>query len=204
MKWITYAILALLMVSLCLAANELSYSLVIKYENGVLSKESLSLIEGKAADRLMQPDDGYALKVMSFSGEVLYSFIFSIELVPNYEPQADWFDDKGNQIKFSDDESEEITEATVALSVPYFRNAKTIEIYAPEGDLALSVDVLEYAICSLDGICDGFESPELCPEDCLESENSGDVLPYLIAIMFLLLVVFFGIALKRRFLKNGK
>lgn len=171
----------LVLAGIVFAANAVSYSIVIKYDKGTLSAESVRLTEGPAPDRLVQPEEGYTLKVLSFKGEVLHSFKFAIELTPQYESLSEWFDEEGNQISVSNATLPSVETTTFAISAPYFRNAKSIDIYDTNGNLALSIDLTEFATCNMNSVCEEKESTDICPEDCPPLNEQGKlVLPLLI------------------------
>ena len=150
-------------------------SLTLKYDNGKLKQEGITLIQGSPPDRRNQLITGYTAKVISFNKEVLYSFKFSIELIPLSALDPSWFDEEGNQIYFPKEKVKPLKELTFVLNFPYFKNVKYIEIYDPNNKLILTVDVSEYAICNQNKICDGKESNEICPEDCPLSINKEKI-----------------------------
>lgn len=101
------------------------YLMALHYDGKNLVLEQLEIRQGQTPDRRVQPDTGFMLKVISFDEEVLHSFRFKIEL-------------------FAADLGE-LKETDYVLAVPYFENAKTIEIYDSDGSLALSIDVTPYS-----------------------------------------------------------
>ena len=146
---------------------DLSYSLTLDYDNGVITTEDLELIEGSAPDRNIQPENGYTANVISFDDEILYSFKFAFATTISYALPREWFDENGTQIYFPNEtEQTALDQTTEVLIIPYYETAKSIEIYDPDDIRILLVDVSEYSICNLNEICDGDESPETCPQDC--------------------------------------
>ena len=137
-------IIILLLVQAAYAQSNFVYSLTLKYDSQTLTNEGLKLIDGKAPTRIDQPEKGFLLEVVSFEGETLHSFKFLIELAPVRIPPRDIFDDKGNQIKIPD-EPIEVPDTTINLVIPHFYNAKYIEIYSPENQKLLTVDVSKYS-----------------------------------------------------------
>jgi hypothetical protein len=147
-------------------ADDVSYSLTIKYENGTIIPLDIGLIGGKSPERLNQPDEGYRLKIISFKDEILYSFRFDIETIRNYALDPEWFDENGTQIYFPTETKNLSTETTLVIIFPYFRNAKIVEIYNPNNTIAVVIDVSKYATCNHDNVCGLNENYNTCPEDC--------------------------------------
>ena len=130
---------------IALAQTDISYTLKLKYDGVTLINEGLSLIEGKTPERLNQPETGFTLIVVSPEGEVLHSFKFIIPTTPVAAPPQDIFTEDGTQIAYPEDDLREPTDTTVALTIPYFENAKSIDIYNENNQLLLSVDVSKYS-----------------------------------------------------------
>lgn len=137
-------IVLLLIAPLVLAESNLVYSLKISYDGNSISEKGFSLIEGSAPGRIDEPDEGFKLNVVDFNDKVLHSFKFTINIVPIREAPRDIFDDSGNQIKVPEEET--LPQQTeIVLTIPYFSNAKSIEILDENNNLMLSVDVSKYA-----------------------------------------------------------
>jgi hypothetical protein len=137
----------LLQTGIALAATDVVYSIQIKYSSGQLSLDKVGLVEGTAPDRTVQPEDGYLVKVVTSTNQVLYSFKFNIPItVSGGAPPKEWFNETtGEQIIFPTNETvPQITKTTFNLIVPYFSNANSVDIYDPTGKLALSVDVSKF------------------------------------------------------------
>lgn len=128
------------------------YALIIQSENSVLTEKNLSLIEGDAPTRVNQPTDGYELKVVSFDGQTLHSFKFLFDATLLAEPPPDIFDENSNQIIVPKSTPNPEEKATLSLIIPYFENGKTIDIYGPLGQIALSVDISKYSKKSIGGL----------------------------------------------------
>jgi hypothetical protein len=135
--------LVLTLLSSCYAAN-LVYSITLKYDGTSLTKEKVQLIEGSAPERVDQPESGYTLKVIDVNSNILYSFKFLIETNPLTEPPANIFDEKGNQIAIPESTSN-IQTTEIALVIPYFENAKSMNIFDPNDKLLLSIDISKYS-----------------------------------------------------------
>lgn len=155
MRVILAPMLLVAMLSLTTAAfaADLSYSLSIKYKEGKMSLTGLELINGASPDRLVQPETGYTLRLVSFDNKILYSFRFAVESTPVFSSSPNT-------------EYPVITGTSVVLVFPYFNNAKTAEIYGPNNILVLAADVSKYATCNMNKICDFNENYQVCPSDC--------------------------------------
>ncbi len=146
MKIIGLVLAVILILSLCSAQEtNLVYSITLSNANGTISETGLTLIDGTAPDRLAQPDGGYELQVISISNETLYSFRFILDSTVQVSAPRDMFDENGNQIKFPVTTPNNIASSSITLVVPYFKNAKFINIYNPAGESVLSIDVSSYS-----------------------------------------------------------
>ena len=112
---------------------------------------------------------------MSFDGDILNQFYFDIlESEVNFET----INPETGEIS---GESFQIGGDNLVLTAPYFPNAYIIEIYSPDEELLLEIDVSEFALCQTEEEC-ASEDIEICTteEECdlmLESqsdETSGD------------------------------
>ncbi len=127
-----------LMTLVVTAAPEKIYVVNLNYD-----KEKISLIKvyvklGYAPGRKIQPEEGYRCEVISFKGEKLDSFKFM--------PPTRWFYD------YIDPETGElaggIREVEVVdftLVIPYFPGGKRIDLYNPQGEKILEIDVSQFA-----------------------------------------------------------
>ena len=129
---------------LVLAFEQRVYVLNVKYDNGVITKENIKVISGEASDKRNQPKEGYLLELVSFDETILNSFKFNFPLQIVSLASPDWFDKEGNQIYFPNpEEVGQITlnKTSLQLVVPYFTNGKNINIYNPNGEKVLNIDV---------------------------------------------------------------
>jgi len=108
------------------------YLMELGFKGENLTLHRVYVSEGYAPDRKIQPEDGYRCDVVSFSGQVLYSFRFEFggfimppPPLPGEEPGAPIAVEEGN----------------TTLIMPYFSDAKWINIYDKSGKQILSVDV---------------------------------------------------------------
>jgi len=102
-------------------------------------------MEGQAPTRVEQPEIGHTLNLLSYNGDVLYSFKFEKEAVIVVDPPADIFDEDGNQIIIPNDTVSELSQNIVVLVVPYFENATTIQILDESNGTILQIDISQYS-----------------------------------------------------------
>lgn len=133
--------------------EELSYIISIDYDSGKLSLNEIKVVRSEPRTYLVQPKEGYEMKINSFSKENLFSFKFNINPVP-----ADI-----NPTNFPD-------KTTIVYTLPYFENAEFIEVLDQNGKNVLSVDVSMFAPCKVNNICDSNENIKSCPEDCSQKQ----------------------------------
>ena len=137
-----------------------AYLISINNSNGSLSLDSLGLIKTNGfPDDIPGSDKDYTAKIISFGRDVLYKINFSIASSDNFlysSSDPSWFDEQGNQIYIPTvNESDEMSVLILPtiLTIPYFPNAEKIEIYSPEEELILTIDVSRYATCKTDEGC---------------------------------------------------
>ncbi len=110
----------------------LSYLATIKYEKGNLKLIEVELAQGDGPDRNIQPYNGYMSNLLSKGDGVLNTFKFGIPLIVISE-NPEWSD------------YVTIDETEFSLSVPYHPLGKEIQIFDPEGNLKLTIDVSQFA-----------------------------------------------------------
>jgi hypothetical protein len=118
------------------------YLASLYYDNGSLRLGGLSVIEGFAQGRNVQPKDGFECRVFSFDDKILDRFkfeAFPLSCFDSFDPVTR--EPKGGCFVVND--------SPVVLSIPYFFDAKEVAFYDPVGSLVLSVDV------------SGFSHPEI-------------------------------------------
>lgn len=114
-------------------AKEYFYLLELHFSQGRLSLKNISLKEGHFSEPLWQPEDGWRAEIVSLKGEILYSLKF----VPN-QVQVFWIPPDEDQTPPG---PIYLDNFDFALTLPYFKNAKTINIYDRNGNLQISKDV---------------------------------------------------------------
>ncbi|MBS3156906.1 hypothetical protein J4442_01890 [Candidatus Woesearchaeota archaeon] len=98
-----------------------------------------------------QPSFGYLLRLISFEDDVLYSRYFDINVDIVFAADPSWFDENGNQIFIPEYDVPEIKDTILEISIPYYSNAKRIEIFDPYGKKLLEIDVSSFAKMDSDG-----------------------------------------------------
>ena len=113
------------------------YQIDLIYRNGTLSYQKIAVEPSPA--KLQTPEGSYIAELVSLDNKILNFTFFAIPLTTLYD--------------VFDPETEEITgggmiqrnETEVALYVPYYANAKELNIYSPELIRKLTIDVSSYA-----------------------------------------------------------
>lgn len=145
------------------------YLLKLRYDKGVVIKESVVVQEMFFQEAKNQPGNGYLAELVSFSGQKLYSLKFDFPLIVFPAPPPEWFDKNGNQVYFpkkGEGGPEVLDEAGIELLIPYFKDGKTINIYDLDNKKILSVDVGYFAKVCGDKVCQAHEDYLSCPQDC--------------------------------------
>ncbi len=103
------------------------YLLNLYYNRGEIFLTNALIKDGYAPDRKIQPENGYECRVVSSSGENLYSFKFFVPLTISAAGAA------GTAL---------LNNTGFSLTIPCFKSAKSINIYDPSSrELKLTVDV---------------------------------------------------------------
>lgn len=182
---ITVFILIFAISTYAIEIKEISYSIKINFQNDYASAEEVKIVEGKAAREDITQTYDYVINLMSFKDEKLSSKNFSLPI-------------------YWDDSDETLNNGSFDLFLPYYTNAKKVEIY--KGNKKISEkDISGLSSCNQDGFCSALEILKDCPEDCTVETAEPVVLPtvteeakpaateqkdYLtIAIIFLLILV---------------
>jgi len=106
--------------------------LELHYDGGSLSLLDVYRKHGFAPDMRIQPEMGYKAEVVSKSEKILYTSTFGVPHVLQYDyPDGDVL--AGGSV--------ELDETDFTLIIPYFENAAWINLYYPDGTLALGVNV---------------------------------------------------------------
>ena len=130
---------------------------VIIYKDDRVELIDFQISDGKVTDFPKYDDANYFIRILSFEGEILFEGSMKITYIAHPFPPP------------GEEEREvELNETEKFLRMPYFANAKTIELYHDD-KLIYSLDVAQY-ICDNDGTCDENESNQNCPSDCKQQE----------------------------------
>jgi len=106
--------------------------LELHYDSGSLSLLDVYKKHGFAPDMRIQPEMGHKAEVVSKSEKILYTSTFGVPHVLQHDyPDGDVL--AGGSI--------ELNETDFTLIIPYFENAAWVNLYYPDGTLALSVNV---------------------------------------------------------------
>lgn len=174
------ALIIFLLNSSTIDASNKIYILDLNYDKGNFNLLDISVKQGYAPDRQIQPETGYKSEIVSFTNEVLYSFKFEIPLVIHLPPpRSD--EEPGAQIY--------LDKVDFTLLIPYFENGESINIYDPSDVLMLSVDVSKFAeVYCGNTFCNSDENYYNCPQAC---EKKKDYLLYILAIVIVLIILGF-------------
>lgn len=149
-----------------LAAGDGVYYLQLNYDNGAITLKNLEFMPGTISPTRIQPGTGYRAELISLTGGLLYEFIFDIPLtisVDTIDPETGQFTGGTMQLNRAD----------FSLRIPYFPDGKTINIYDPDGNSALEIDVSPLAQACGDGTCGEEEGYLICPQDCPSGSADG-------------------------------
>jgi hypothetical protein len=142
----------------------LAYNLDVKYVNGSLSLESLTLEHAYVPESSVFNED-YTAKLFDVYGQEVYNYTFSFALEIS-KSAIGCIDDDGvyNETLCGGPSYIKLDATVGGIVVPYSFIGGIIKIYSADGGLKLSVNVSEYAEYCGDGECT--ESFWSCPQDC--------------------------------------
>lgn len=111
------------------------YVLNLYYDRGNITLVDIFTKIGYSPDRKIQPETGYRCEVVSKGNTVLYSFRFEIPIEVNAPPPLE--NESSESVIY-------LEKVNFTLLMPYFKNAKSIDVYSPSDEKMLSVDVSGY------------------------------------------------------------
>lgn len=133
------------------------------YKNGALVLNQVFVVPGDYSENKNNKNE-YIAKIVALDGKTLYTSTFDISnLLFNFFDAS-----KGINSETENGVLEE-EEANYTLALPYFDNAKKVEIYNSTGKL-LEIDVAYFSKTCGNGKCEETESYEDCAMDCSKEE----------------------------------
>ncbi len=148
-------IFALLLLAIPIAQAMPSYSVAIHYANGSFELGEMLLLQAAPAKPSSQGE--YAAKLLSFKNKALFETRFNLNLEKIYGLPI--------SIETAQLPLEKWEETTIALSLPYYSNAKTLQITKGQ-EVLLQASLETFAACNENGACGNLETFENCPADC--------------------------------------
>ncbi|HIK02110.1 TPA: hypothetical protein H1008_03265 [archaeon] len=113
--------------------------------SGVVDYEDLDVVPGSGISEASE-ESGLVISLYDYENTLLYYSYFSVDL-------------SGSE------------EVFLTMTLPYFYEGAFLDVYLPNGTLAGSIDVRNFAQCNQNAVCDDNEFFETCPLDCaLESQ----------------------------------
>lgn len=145
-KLIIAILIVFLFVPSVFAIEQRVYDLTLKYNKGVIVKQSLIVTIGAFNEVKDQPDDGYRLELKSFDDKILYSQKFGFDLSVAFSPSPPGtFDEEGRQISIPKENTIVFDESEKELIFPFFPNGKQIDIYDSKNIKVLTIPVMQFA-----------------------------------------------------------
>lgn len=128
------------------AKEQRVYDLTLKYDEGIITKQSLIVTIGVFNEVKDQSENSYRLELLSLDNKIHYAHNFSFDLVADFSPPPPGtFDEKGRQISIPRENTIIFDEAEKELIFPFFPDGKEIEIYDPENKKILTISVAHFA-----------------------------------------------------------
>jgi len=159
------------------------YVLEFNQQSGDFSLLRIYLSPGYTPDRVIQPGYGYRCELVSFYGDILYSFNFSLSdiLMPPLPLEGENY---SKPVK--------ITNLNQTILIPYYSEGKTVKIYNPSGSLVLEADVSQFSPRRYEQTQSGTPVEETGSGEKTGSQDSYSFLLFLaVAAVFLLVLVIY-------------
>lgn len=150
MKKIIFIIIAILLLNIVSAQDNVFYSIKLNYDGESLTNTGLKLISDSHYNSSNNQDlplsEGFLLKVVSFDNEILYTKSFSIDIIPIMDHPEEIFNSEGHQMSLPEEEFNP-SETEIVITTPYFENAKSIQIFDKKNrnNLILTIDISGYS-----------------------------------------------------------
>jgi len=145
---------------------EKSYIVNLNSNNSKLSLNNIYATTTTAPDRKFVRKTDYQARIISFSGQILYSFDF--EMPKTEYPFWDY-----NLPNASRPSPIVYSEVNRTITVPYFANARIMHVYGLDGRKVLDIDLTQLSSRCGDGICEENENALQCLQDCSEQKKDG-------------------------------
>jgi hypothetical protein len=142
-----------------------SFFMAVEFAKDQYTVNEVSVMNAEASDHKLQPETGFRCEVVSVSDEMLYSFRFAVPNVVCTDT-------------FSADDSllggcQTTDSGGFSLLMPYFKTAKSINLYDQNDKMVAFADVSSFAQLCGDNICQENESAIMCPSDCRSGVKDG-------------------------------
>ena len=190
-KTIVPLLFVLIISSITFARIEHWFEIQLRYDNGNISYYSIQVKPVTTESKIENIPGGYIAEVVSYNGEILNLTFFDIPLIIEYDNV--------------DVQSEEIVggglinlnKSEVTIKVPYYENAKEINIYDKNITKRLTIDITDFSkITALKK-----EEKIIQPEEKIQIEEKKvkkNYLLYAILVLFIVLIFIFLIKKLRK------
>ncbi|MFH1433009.1 MAG: hypothetical protein ABIG84_07380 [archaeon] len=159
MKYIVLFFIILISSVAVAQANEVFVLYLNVHNDDAVDLKDFKIISGSQNVYADQAGN-YPIKIISFDDEVLFESKLQIGFVTYRETRDEDGNMKGEEVV--------LESAEQFIRLPYFKNAKTIELYH-EDKLIYTLDVSEH-LCKKNSVCEGYENELNCPGDCANKD----------------------------------
>ncbi len=181
----------LLLSSLVSAEVQHYYDLELQHLNGEIKLISSNVVP--ATVKLPEYHGGFVAEIKSADNKVLNITYFDIPLIEFY----DEFDITTGEI--IDGRISVLNETNVILKLPYYKNAKEINIYDPDISLKLTIDVIPY---SKKAIEEKIPIERFAPREMVKKPITSSWWYGVLIIIFILLIIVIWISKKGKLFKS--
>tara|TARA_Y100000310_G_scaffold295904_1_gene327693 strand:- start:1167 stop:1799 length:633 start_codon:yes stop_codon:yes gene_type:complete len=202
-------IIIMLLISLNLvSALDHFYEIDLEYNKGRLSYDSIKVKPLTIEDEISDEGGRYFSIITSFNNETLNLSVFDIPTTIFYDTidsETDLINGGGTL---------ELDQVNKTIKLPYYENAKEINIYNLNFSRVLSINVEEFSknTCG-DSICQSYESYQTCAKDCVlgkeefkeefiveeekKEEITTDFKLYLMIVLLIILLIIGYLVIKK-------